>query len=341
VILLSRCIPPTNPPARCDSNRPGLRSCGGDGLVDNVMAERFQSHKGRLAASNAEKTSDNQLATYFREKEDREVFPWKTAMAAATVQIEHLRKSAAAPDAVETLRRTFVAQSRARLLHPMENVVCQYVLYGDAVDRLFLAHLLLDVPPASRLGVHNWNVAATMAAARREAYGTQIAALQFPLFPDFPDLMPLNSKLLAELPAVSGGSVRQEGDVYSKRAADTVWGGGLAAIYGPDGVQTHVLDTTGLESVLRGRGGYRGGRGHGKGQHNPHHGGNSSNHNNGANNGNNTSNNNNTINHNNNNSNNNNNANQRGRGGNGGGRGGGRGPWTGGGDIPKNEDQEE
>jgi hypothetical protein len=313
VILLSRCIPPTNPPARCDSNRPGLRSCGGDGLVDNVMAERFQSHKGRLAASNAEKTSDNQLATYFREKEDREVFPWKTAMAAATVQIEHLRKSAAAPDAVETLRRTFVAQSRARLLHPMENVVCQYVLYGDAVDRLFLAHLLLDVPPASRLGVHNWNVAATMAAARREAYGTQIAALQFPLFPDFPDLMPLNSKL------------RQRPS------------GGRCLL---DGVQTHVLDTTGLESVLRGRGGYRGGRGHGKGQHNPHHGGNSSNHNNGANNGNNTSNNNNTINHNNNN-NNNNNANQRGRGGNGGGRGGGWGPWTGGGDIPKNEDQEE
>ena len=237
-------------------------------------AAHLALNKLRLFRANQGPQGQRDLAEYFRERDARELFPWKAAESAAKVQLEAFETAFRQPDPFENLRRIFLAQAKGGLIAPLENVVLQYLLFGSAdAARFQLASLLLTVPVPNRLAVHNWNVAASMAPARRESYGSQIAACPFPLFPDSAELMTLNSRLLSEVraPSVQGGAAEPpHSNVFARRNADEVFGAGFCPVTGPDGVQTHAVNTTSLEAAIaalaRGRGGPHRGRGHQRGR---------------------------------------------------------------------------
>ena len=220
-------------------------------------AEKAAQHLALFKLRAAEAPLQQDLAHYFRERDARELFPWKSAESAARVQHEAFRTAFAQEAPFENLKRIFVAQAKGGLIAPLENVVLQYLLFGDSeFARFVLGSLLLNVPVPSRLSVHNWFVAAHMAPARREMNGKEIAACPWPLFPEVAELMTLNARLLSDTAsamrngAVSGGSAEPVSTVFAKRAADEVFGAGFCPLVGPDGVQTHALNTTTLEEAI-------------------------------------------------------------------------------------------
>lgn len=236
----------------------------GRGSNAEKAAQHLALHK--LKTFRAQQAPQQDLAGYFRERDQRELFPWKTAESAAKVQHDSFVRAFREPNPMENLKRIFLAQAKGGLIAPTENVVLQ-LLFGESdYARFTLASLLLTVPVPNRLAVHNWNVAASMAPARRESWGNQIASCPWPLFPDTPELMTLNSKLLSETAAlmrngsVQGGAAEPRTGVYAHREGDEFFGAGFCPLVGPDGVQTHALNTTELEgaiaNMVRNRGGH-------------------------------------------------------------------------------------
>jgi hypothetical protein len=205
------------------------------------------SERGRVTlalaklVAKAPPTSENKtLSHFFREQEEQKTYPWKVWEHRAAIQLEHCRAAFAEKDAIENLQRTFLATVKAQLLSPFEAVVCQHLLFGDnrPFQGFFLATLLLTTPPAQRLQLHNWQVAAAMPTNRREAYGAQIAALASPLLPDLPETFALNTRLLNDVVLQGGAPQIRKATVYADAAADAVWGGAnpiFPVLTGPNG----------------------------------------------------------------------------------------------------------
>lgn len=247
-------------------------------------AERIRAHVaiGR-AASKHDGEEDNTLKTYFSERERREHEPWRIAAARAKTQTDAIEKAFGEKGAWDTLSAAFLAKAKAGLFSPLEALCLQYLVLGggsgDNWPTFLLASVLVNVPPAARLAVHNWAVAAEMPEALREANGPAIAALNAPLFPYGRGFESLNARLLASVsgggpasalfaPSLSGGLWEQP----SRRPPPYPTGAGALAIRGPGGQQTAELETTPLEAELatikamvwglggrgrgRGRGGY-------------------------------------------------------------------------------------
>ena len=263
------------------------------GFVEEVLAElpgtnaeRTKRHLAldALRPPPPKKMDDDAAAAlkeYFSQKEARTNEPWRAAARRADLQIGLLTRAFAEPNAFEDLRAEFLNQSKAQLLTELETMILQYLLCAASPDygRFFLAALLLNVPPASRLQVHNWGVASDMAPGRRDAHGEAIASLTSPLFPDGFGFATLNARLLAEAVSFDGaGRSRVFADRPSGLWGSPLAGGGPLPIYGADGLQTAALDASAVEqqlaamrsdvSFLRrrlgGRG--RGGRGRGRGR---------------------------------------------------------------------------
>jgi hypothetical protein len=198
------------------------------------------------------------IAEYYAEKDERTTYPWKIAENRASIQLGHLAAQFAEPNPFEPLKKIFLAQAKAQQLAPIENVVLQYLLFSKNPDlaRFTLANLLLTIPPAARLSVHNWAVAAGMSRARREAYGHAIENCAWPLFPDEEDLMTLNSRLLVAVavPALEGvAATATDNGVYAKKSAEQFWGGGsLPILTSENGT---FLETGPLEAALAHLGG--------------------------------------------------------------------------------------
>jgi len=184
-----------------------------------------------MAAAGGEQTRD--LAQFFREKEEKEVYPWKAAEKRAGIQLEHARAAFAEPEGFENLRRTFCAQAKAGALSEVEAFVCHYLLFFPDPEfaRFLLASLLLNTPPAQRLSIHNWAVAKTMATSRREAYGEKVAALGVPLFPEATgELAALNARILNEAVLSGGGPQalqrRKGAQHFTNPPGERLWGAG-------------------------------------------------------------------------------------------------------------------
>ena len=132
----------------------------GRGSNAEKAAQHLALHK--LKTFRAQQAPQQDLAGYFRERDQRELFPWKTAESAAKVQHDSFVRAFREPNPMENLKRIFLAQAKGGLIAPTENVVLQHLLFGESdYARFTLASLLLTVPVPNRLAVHNWNVAAS------------------------------------------------------------------------------------------------------------------------------------------------------------------------------------
>ena len=177
-------------------------------------------------------TAEGTLAEFFREKEERAVYPWKVAAARARIHEAHVTTAFGEKGAFETLKRTFCSQAKAGALSAVEALVLhQLLFFGDTeFGRFSLASLLLNTPAAQRIELHNWGVARLMAPSRRETFGDRIASLPCPLFPELDELMAINARLLNDAPPIVHGGGRSQPTAASRafttRVADPLWGGG-------------------------------------------------------------------------------------------------------------------
>jgi hypothetical protein len=89
-----------------------------------------QEKAAALLALAAAAPKDKNLADYYREKDERQTFPWKNLENRAHIQLQHFTAAFAKPDPFEHQKKNFVAQAKAGQLTPLENVVLQYVLFG-------------------------------------------------------------------------------------------------------------------------------------------------------------------------------------------------------------------
>jgi hypothetical protein len=203
----------------------------------------------RFVAKAPPTTESKTLAHFFRDQEEQKTYPWKVFENRATIQVEHCKAAFREKDSIEKLQRTFLASVKAQILTPFEAVVCQYLLFGDRPFGAFmLATLLLTTPPAQRLQLHNWHVAALMPTNRREAYGAQIAALTAPLLPDLPETFALNTRLLNDV-VLQGGAPQRKTGVYAD-SADALWGGDpiFPVLSGANG--TEYVDLSRVENAV-------------------------------------------------------------------------------------------
>ena len=198
---------------------------------------------------------DSTLRNYFSQREAREAEPWRRAARAAEVQIEGFARAFAEQGCWDTLRAEFLEGAKGGVFSEIEALFLGYLLCapagGEDRARFDIASLLVRVPPAGRVAVHNWRVASGMPAARREGHGAAIAAMPWPLFPDRGGFEALNGRLFAQLP-LSGGAPRPERprtDVFA-RGRPVLKGAGWLHGFGPDGSQTLALETSPLEARL-------------------------------------------------------------------------------------------
>lgn len=241
-----------------------------DAFAEMALDTRTRATAHVALATGAAGSDEEGLRDFFARQDAERHFPWKAAAHRADLQHAACRNAFLEENAFETLRGTFLSKARSRLLAPFDAAVCTHLLCPPGGDsdwgRFFLASMLLTAPAAERLALHNWTLAREMPAARREAYGTQIAALQNPLFPDAGGFSALNDRLLAGVPLEGGGV----DDIFAV-------GGGFLRIVGPNGPTGEAVETTDLERALAGiqrgiatlrrdRGGRAGGRARGRGR---------------------------------------------------------------------------
>jgi hypothetical protein len=167
------------------------------------------------AISSAVSSDTSTLANAVERQRLAQVFPWMPQEEAALRQIQRLADdwNSGADAALKALKEEFESKARAGLLGALESLIGQYCLY--CTDPKYAAYLLmallLRIPAAQRIPVHNWMVAGDMARATKESFGSAIAILETPLFPVCAGLQSANMKLLESAlsrvspPEVSGG----------------------------------------------------------------------------------------------------------------------------------------
>lgn len=85
-------------------------------------AEKAAQHLALFKLRAAEAPLQQDLAHYFRERDARELFPWKSAESAARVQHEAFRTAFAQEAPFENLKRIFVAQAKGGLIAPLASI---------------------------------------------------------------------------------------------------------------------------------------------------------------------------------------------------------------------------
>ena len=200
------------------------------------------------------------LHSYLKERDNRSAFPWKLQEARAMLQVARMHESFAAKNAFQDLTEEFESQAKSGLLTPVEVLLGQYALYCKDVNfgRFAMMSLILRVPASSRIEVHNWQLAQDLPVATKEAYGTNISKLTFPLFPPTSNtLTAFNTKLLNEgIEGGAPGTTGTPGSILSKLFAlsgtglfggtTSVVGGGMAPV-GQLQDGSYAADTSNLE----------------------------------------------------------------------------------------------
>jgi hypothetical protein len=117
-----------------------------------------------------------------------------------------------------------------------------------------LMYLILRLPVAERVQIHNWNIASNLPEGTLLAYGNAIEHLAAPMFPDVPALQELNARLFAshEAGAVGGAPERKlyRSSTHAGLFADPEGGGSLPVAQGPDGSLS--VDVTAIEQAFQG-----------------------------------------------------------------------------------------
>jgi hypothetical protein len=176
--------------------------------------------------------TDNSQTTALADAVERQrlsrMFPWLAAEEAALRQSQRFHRDWVADKAaaVLSLQQDFEAKAKNATLGPLESLVGQYCLYcpDPAYGSYLLMCLLLRLPVASRVPTHNWLLANDMPRGAKEAYGSAIAALTVPLFPQVAGLLAANTRLLEDALGgtnPSGGGLLHIGQVDGSWFADS------------------------------------------------------------------------------------------------------------------------
>jgi hypothetical protein len=193
-----------------------------------IGIKRLQNAAGQTNDGNKELAAAVQLSHLSK------TFPWLLVEDKAKRQLQRFVEDWRRENAFARLREEFGARARAGTLGPYETFAGQYLLYADDADYglyLFMA-MLLRVPPADRLPLHNWAVAQELPVAVKETYGEVLGNLQVPLFPANAGLEAYNTKTLE--------AARERQDQATRPHADILGAGALPVV-------NNTVDVTAIE----------------------------------------------------------------------------------------------
>jgi len=191
-----------------------------------------------LKKAHGRATGVDKLASVLEEQRQEKIHPWKADQEEAAAQHRAFAEAYKDPGCWDELRKEFEAQAKAGMLSTLECLVGQYALYSDTRFGPFtLMAMILRLPAAQRVKIHNWGIANAMNEGRILAVGKAVSELTVPLFPEVGGLSTLNTKLLSKGTAAGGDEPAEHvrlfrnsrsGDIFSSPSG--VHGGGYAPI---------------------------------------------------------------------------------------------------------------